>query len=53
MAADLKGQEERGMAKYATDDPSENWGAEFYRKLALWQAELHAYERQELAEDRP
>jgi hypothetical protein len=51
MAADLTGQETRGMTNYAREGvPSEAWGAEFHRKLRMWQAELAAYERQELAE---
>ncbi len=50
MANDLRGQEERGMAKYATDEPSETWGAEFWRKMDDWTTRLMAYERQELAD---
>lgn len=48
MADDLRAQEERGMERYATDEPSETWGAEFWRKMDDWNARLKAYEVQEL-----
>lgn len=50
MADNLRAQEIRGMERYATDQPSETWGAEFQRKLALWRRDLARYEEQESAE---
>lgn len=50
MAAELKAQEIRAMERYATGEPSENWGAEFWRKFAIWSNDLQAEERQEMAE---
>lgn len=50
MAADLKAQEIRGMATYATDEPSENWSPAFWTKFKRWSDDLEAYQRQEHAE---
>jgi hypothetical protein len=50
MAAELKAQEIRAMERYATDEPSENWGDEFWRRFSRWNDELQAYQRQEHAE---
>lgn len=50
MAAELKAQELRGMATYATEEPSENWSPAFWAKFKRWSDELAAYERQEHAE---
>jgi hypothetical protein len=50
MYADLKAQEIRGMATYATEEPSENWSPMFWKKFSKWSDELAAYERQEHAE---
>lgn len=50
MAAELTAQEIRAMERYASDEPSENWGDAFWRKFALWSNDLQAEERQELAE---
>jgi hypothetical protein len=50
MRAELSAQEKRGMAKYATDEPSENWGEDFWRRFSRWNDELQAYQRQEHAE---
>ena len=50
MAEELTGQEIRGMAKYATDEPSENWGDEFWQRFSRWSDELEAYQRQALGE---
>lgn len=50
MYTELKGQEIRGMATYATEETSENWSPAFWTKFRRWSDELAAYERQEHAE---
>lgn len=51
MAEDLKAQEKRAVERYGhTKDPDAEWPTEFAGKFQRWEAQLHEYERLELAE---